>query len=145
MKKLFALILSLAMVLSLAACGAKEEKPAEKPAETPVETPAEKPAEPAVEKVTMKFAGTTTADPALGEYQAMLMVEELVEKYSEGTIDVEVYPASQLGSNVEFSEGVALGEIEAAVCGFDGLGNYAPVANALCMPYLFTSNEDALS
>ena len=90
MKKLFALILSLAMVLSLAACGAKEEKPAEKPAETPVETPAEKPAEPAVEKVTMKFAGTTTADPALGEYQAMLMVEELVEKYSEGTIDVEV-------------------------------------------------------
>ena len=145
MKKLFALILSLAMVLSLAACGAKEEKPAEKPAETPVETPAEKPAEPAVEKVTMKFAGTTTADPSLGEYQAMLMVEELVEKYSEGTIDVEVYPASQLGSNVEFSEGVALGEIEAAVCGFDGLGNYAPVANALCMPYLFSSNEDAMS
>lgn len=75
----------------------------------------------------------------------MLMVEELVEKYSEGTIDVEVYPASQLGSNVEFSEGVALGEIEAAVCGFDGLGNYAPVANALCMPYLFTSNEDAMA
>ena len=144
MKKLFALILSLAMVLSLAACGAKEEKPAETPAQTPAEAPAEKPAEPAVEKVTMKFAGTTTADPALGEYQAMLMVEELVEKYSEGTIDVEVYPASQLGSNVEFSEGVSLGEIEAAVCGFDGLGNYAPVANALCMPYLFTSNEDAM-
>ena len=145
MKKLFALILSLAMVLSLAACGAKEEKPAETPAQTPAEAPAEKPAEPAVEKVTMKFAGTTTADPALGEYQAMLMVEELVEKYSEGTIDVEVYPASQLGSNVEFSEGVALGEIEAAVCGFDGLGNYAPVANALCMPYLFTSNDDAMA
>jgi TRAP-type C4-dicarboxylate transport system substrate-binding protein len=75
----------------------------------------------------------------------MLLVEELVEKYSEGTIDVEVYPASQLGSNVEFSEGVALGEIEAAVCGFDGLGNYAPVANALCMPYLFTSNDDAMA
>ena len=145
MKKSFAQILSLAMVLSLAACGGKEEKPAEKPAETPVEAPAEKPAEPAVETVTMKFAGTAAADASNGEYQAMLMVEELIEKYSEGTVEVEVYPASQLGSNVEFSEGVALGEIEAAVCGFDGLGNYAPVANALCMPYLFASNDDAMS
>jgi len=41
MKKLFALILTLAMVLSLAACGSKEEKPAETPSETPSETPAE--------------------------------------------------------------------------------------------------------
>lgn len=145
MKKVFALLLALTMVLSLAACGGTE-KPAPEKEEEKVEEPApEKEEAPAVEKVTMKFAGTTTADPALGEYQAMLMVEELVEKYSEGTIDVEVYPASQLGSNVEFSEGVALGEIEAAVCGFDGLGNYAPVANALCMPYLFSSNEDAMA
>lgn len=143
MKKVFALLLALVMTLSLVACGAKEE-----PAKTEEPVKTEEPAkaeEPAVQKVTMKFAGTTTADPSLGEYQAMLMVEELVEKYSEGTIDVEVYPASQLGSNVEFSEGVALGEIEAAVCGFDGLGNYAPVANALCMPYLFASNEDAMA
>ena len=41
MKKLFALLLTLAMVLSLAACGAKEEKPAETPAEKPAEAPAE--------------------------------------------------------------------------------------------------------
>ena len=38
MKKLFALLLTLAMVLSLAACGSKKE---EAPAETPAETPAE--------------------------------------------------------------------------------------------------------
>lgn len=134
MKKILAMLLALVMVFALVACGQEAAAPADEGGE-----------EPTVEKVTMKLAGTTTADPALGEYQAMLMVEELVEKYSEGTIDVEVYPASQLGSNVEFSEGVALGEIESAVCGFDGLGNYAPVANALCMPYLFASNEDAMA
>lgn len=128
MKKILAVILVLAMLLSFAACGDKKTEPAEE----------------VVQTVTMKFAGTTTADPALGEYQAMLMFEELVEKYSEGTVQVEVYPASQLGSNVEFSEGVAMGEVEAAICGFDGLGNYAPVANALCMPYLFNSNADAM-
>ncbi len=119
MKKILALVLALVLVFSFASI--------------------------AMAEVTMKFAGTTTADPALGEYQAMLMFEELVEKYSNGSIQCDVYPASQLGSNVEFSEGVAMGEIEAAICGYDGLGNYAPVANALCMPYLFTSNEDAMN
>ena len=39
MKKLFALLLTLAMVLSLAACGSKKE---EAPAETPAEESAEK-------------------------------------------------------------------------------------------------------
>lgn len=144
MKKVFALLLALTMTLSLAACGQKADTTAPADSGTSTTAPAETPASD-VKTVTMKFAGTAAADPSLGEYQAMLMVEELVEKYSEGTIEVEVYPASQLGSNVEFSEGVALGEIEAAVCGFDGLGNYAPVANALCMPYLFASNEDAMA
>ena len=135
MKKFLCMLLALVMVLSLVACGQTEQQP----------LPATDGSDANVATVTMKFAGTAAADASNGEYQAMLMVEELVEKYSNGTVQVEVYPASQLGSNVEFSEGVALGEIEAAVCGFDGLGNYAPVANALCMPYLFASNEDAMA
>ena len=59
MKKLFALILTLAMVLSLAACGSKEEKPAETPSETPSETPAES-AEPP--KLTLILRGGTYGD-----------------------------------------------------------------------------------
>ena len=62
MKKVFALLLALTMVLSLAACGAKEE-PAPEKEETKTETPAPAPEkeEPKVEKVTMKFAGTAAA------------------------------------------------------------------------------------
>ena len=141
MKKFVAMVLALTMVFAATGCGGGSSAAS---SSAPAASSAA-PVEENVEKVTMKFAGTAAADASNGEYQAMLMVEELVEKYSEGTIEVEVYPASQLGSNVEFSEGVALGEIEAAVCGFDGLGNYAPVANALCMPYLFESNDDAMA
>ena len=56
MKKFFALLLTLAMVLSLAACGGKEEAPAQTPSETPsagesAETPA---ADPIVLRVSHK-------------------------------------------------------------------------------------------
>ena len=58
MKKVFAMLLALTMTLSLAACGQKTEEPAK------TEAPAAND-NADVKKVTMKFAGTTTADPAL--------------------------------------------------------------------------------
>ena len=45
MKKIFALVLSSVLALSVFAGCAKTEEPAETPAETPVETPVETPAE----------------------------------------------------------------------------------------------------
>jgi len=54
MKKLFALMLAVLMVVSLCACGAKTEAPAEAPAAAPAETPAEAPAEAVVDKWPVK-------------------------------------------------------------------------------------------
>ena len=66
MKKVFAMLLALTMTLSLAACGQKTEEPAK--SDNPAKTEAPAANDNAdVKKVTMKFAGTTTADPALGE------------------------------------------------------------------------------
>ena len=69
MKKLFALLLTLAMVLSLAACGSKKE---EAPAETSAETPAEEPAEAAITTVTEgKLTVATSPDFAPYEFYAI--------------------------------------------------------------------------
>ena len=69
MKKLFALLLTLAMVLSLAACGSKKE---EAPAETPAETPAEEPAEATITTVTKgKLTVATSPDFAPYEFYAI--------------------------------------------------------------------------
>ena len=69
MKKLFALLLTLAMVLSLAACGSKKE---EAPAETPSETPAEEPAEATITTVTEgKLTVATSPDFAPYEFYAI--------------------------------------------------------------------------
>ena len=69
MKKLFALLLTLAMVLSLAACGSKKE---EAPAEAPAETPAEEPAEATITTVTEgKLTVATSPDFAPYEFYAI--------------------------------------------------------------------------
>ena len=69
MKKLFALLLTLAMVLSLAACGSKKE---EAPAETPAEPPAEEPAEATITTVTEgKLTVATSPDFAPYEFYAI--------------------------------------------------------------------------
>jgi tripartite ATP-independent transporter DctP family solute receptor len=92
---------------------------------------------PVANTVTMKFAGTAPANPEVGEYDAMLKFAELVQQYSNNSIKVEVYPANQLGNTVEFTEGVSLGTVEAAVAGFDTIANVDKSMNFAAMPYLF--------
>ena len=65
MKKLFAMLLTLAMVLSLAACGGKKE---EAPAQAPAETPAEEPAEAALTTVTEGVL-TVATSPDFAPYE----------------------------------------------------------------------------
>lgn len=88
-------------------------------------------------EIVMKIAGTTPANPELGEYVAMLKFAELVGEYSNGEIKGEVYPANQLGTTAEFTEGVALGTIESCVAGFDIIGSLDPSMNVMAMPYMF--------
>jgi C4-dicarboxylate-binding protein DctP len=92
---------------------------------------------PAAGVVTMKFAGTAPANPEVGEYDAMVKFAELVSQHSKGSIKVEIYPANQLGNTVEFTEGVSLGTVEAAVAGFDTIANIDKSMNFAAMPYLF--------
>ena len=95
----------------------------------------EKSMEPTV--ITMKLAGTTPASMENGEYDAMIKFAELVNEYSNGSINCEVYPANQLGTTAELAEGVSLGTIEGAVVGFDIIGNIDPSMNVMAMPYMF--------
>lgn len=87
--RLFSLILTLAMTLSLVACGGKEEKPAEAPDETPAEAPAETPAEPKVSGDLMLY--TSAEDAFISEVCAMFnekYPEANAEYYRSGTEEV---------------------------------------------------------
>jgi len=75
-------------------------------------------------------------------HKALLFFEEIVEKASEGVIDVEVYPGGQLGSEAEVMESVQLGVVQATE------GGKFEVATATyllyTLPFLFDSPVQAL-
>jgi len=75
-------------------------------------------------------------------HKALLFFEEIVEKASEGAIDVEVFPGGQLGTEAEVMEAVQLGVVQATE------GGKFEVATATyllyTLPFLFDSPEQAL-
>lgn len=149
MKKLTAIALVLCLVFSVAACTAKPastptpapatDKPA--PAEPTVEPAAGTQEEPKGEKVLMRIAGTCTASDEVGEYLGMKKLEELIELYSEGTIDVEIYPANQLGGASELAQSIQLGTVEGAVLGLDVFSTFNPICYITSLPYVFDNYD----
>ncbi len=68
---------------------------------------------------------------------------ELVKKYSNGDIDVQVFPSSQLGNQRDLVEGLTLGTVEMTLTGTAVLGNFAPEVSVFDLPFLFRDVEHA--
>lgn len=105
MKKIICLMLALVMTLMMVACG--EKAPAES-------------SEPFVLKV-----GSQGAPDSL-EVQTIENFAKLVNERSGGSLDVQVFPSSQLGSMTDMIEGVTLGTVDLCVAGMSNLTQICP-------------------
>ena len=142
MKKFFAMLLTLAMVLSLAACGGKEETPAEKPAETPSEAPAETPA-PADPQITLKLGvSTNETDPRTIAAQGF---KEEVESKTNGSVTVEIYTSGQLGGDAQLIEALSLdsGTVDVIITDASNFATYEPTMGVSALPFQFKDFEMA--
>lgn len=85
----------------------------------------------------LKYAHFQSADLASPKHAAALAFETCVEGKTGGSIDVQIYPAGQLGGDAETMEGLELGTIQMAAI-HDGpiSAFYKPFA-ALALPYVF--------
>ena len=104
MKKLFALLLTLAMVLSLAACGGKkEEAPAQTPAEPPAEEPAEKEAGWWKDELTTVNPGklTVATSPDFAPYEFYAIDENGNPQLAGFDISLAQYIADYIGLKLE--------------------------------------------
>lgn len=86
--------------------------------------------------------GTTTAPD--GHYvKGLQKMQELLEKYSEGEMTLDIYPNSQLGNERDMMESVGLGVQEMCLVSTGPIPNFVSDFAVLDMPYLFEDAQDA--
>ena len=90
---------------------------------------------------TLKLAhGVSNTDPL---HPTSEKFKELVEKYSQGKIKVDIFPQSQLGDEQALVQSLRSASIELAVVYSGNAQALAPSIGAVMLPYLYTKSEDA--
>lgn len=96
----------------------------------------------AADEVVLKYAAVFPAAGAQGEGAEQL--GKFVEEYSNGAIDFQFYPASQLGNKIQSLEGLRNGSIEMTEAAASDLSNFSDMWSIFSLPFLFNSGEDAI-
>ncbi len=66
---------------------------------------------------------------------------ELVKKYSNGEMEVKVFPSSQLGGQKDLVEGLIFGTVDMALVGTAVLGQFQPQISIFDLPFLFKDRD----
>ena len=144
MKKLIALTLSLAMALSLAACGGSSGGGSSSGGSSSGGS---------------SSGGSSSGGSSSGakvlrlsthlaiDHSTMQMAQkfkELLQEKSGGSLDVEFYTDSQLGGQTDNCEALKSGSMDMTIIDTGTLANYDPRGGLLDMPYLFASKDQAI-
>lgn len=136
--------LLLAMMMSVAACGSSKESAAPETTasqQNASETPAAE--APAEEKAVLKVACVVA--PQSVPFRALEQFKADVEEQSAGSLEIQLFPSSQLGNQDETTEGVAMGTIEIcnnASAAFEAFDNKFSIFG---IPFLFEDDEHVYS
>lgn len=136
----------LAAALLAAACapqrsGTTESKPAESKPAAATAAPASGGAQPSSGGATMtlKFTHVVARDTPKGK--AADKFAELVKQKSNGRIEVQVFPNSELYKDAEELEALQTGAVHFIAPGTDKFGGLAPLWDATALPYLFLNDN----
>src|SRR5450759_5335349 len=95
----------------------------------------------AADKIIMNI-GTGTA-PDHPENVGANKFKEIVEKKSNGRVEVRLHPAGQLGSQRDFVEALRSGTLEITMVTLGFFPAYDPLLNIFELPYLFRDRDHA--
>ncbi|MDL2271492.1 TRAP transporter substrate-binding protein [Desulfovibrio sp. OttesenSCG-928-I05] len=74
-------------------------------------------------------------------HKSCVYMKDLIEKRSEGRMQVDIYPAMQLGNNREMIEGAQMGTIEAILVPTAKYGGFDQRLNLCDLPFLFPNEK----
>jgi tripartite ATP-independent transporter DctP family solute receptor len=75
-------------------------------------------------------------------HQGLVKVAELVKSRTNGEVEFQLFPSSQLGNARQMIEGTQLGTMEATMMPAAFLGGFNPAISILDIPFLFPSDRD---
>ena len=90
-------------------------------------------------KYTMKIGHLEA--PTQPRHQGLLKVADLVKQRSNGEVEIQLFPASQLGNARQMVEGVQFGTIESTMMPAAFLGGFNPAVSIMDIPYLFPTDR----
>lgn len=103
--------------------------------------------------VTLKANGDTKYVLRLGHMQGTehpyhvgaLEFKKIVEKNSDGQIQVDLFPSSQLGNSRDLIEGLQFGSVHFYIGSVAPVTNFSEKFNVLSLPYIFDNREHAFA
>ncbi|PKL29273.1 MAG: ABC transporter substrate-binding protein [Spirochaetae bacterium HGW-Spirochaetae-2] len=84
-------------------------------------------------------------DPSHPWHAGAVKASEVAKELSNGRININVFPAGQLGTEPELLEQVLLGSLDASIAGAGQVGTLYSPFNVLEMPYTFRNNAHVLA
>lgn len=151
-KRFFALITIMGMVLTLTACGGTsnatsapvntaEPVAGTAASETLPETVGEDVVQTQGEEIALKLGHMSPLESPFNYYAESF--RDKIQERSGGRISIDIYPASQLGSDRELLEGIQIGTIDMAVNTSSAMTNFVKVYGVLDLPYVIKSWDHA--
>lgn len=98
---------------------------------------------PAQAQKVMKYTHFQPGKADQPKHAAALAFKEHVEKATNGSLKVELYPAGQLGPAQQVMEGLRLGSVEMAVVHDGGIPGVYKTFNVFGLPFVFDNHEHA--
>ena len=101
------------------------------------------PASALAQQKVLKYAHFQPARPDQPKHAAALAFKEYVEKATNGSIKVEIFPAGQFGNDADTMSGLRLGTLEMAVAHDGAIAVIYKPIGVLGIPFLYDNHEHA--
>lgn len=82
---------------------------------------------------------------AMLTHRALLVVQEEIERNSNGQISMEIFPSGQLGAEATVIASIQTGDIEMTVVNTAAMVQFADYLNVMAVPFMFPNHEVAFN